>query len=202
MKVQWNELSPDAIRRAVQAKYEQVATRPGRKHPFPVGRAFAERLGYPEEVLAGLPGVVTESFTGVSIPISLAGLHAGEAVLELGSGGGLDAILAAREVGPSGRVTGLDMAPTMVEKARASSEALGLENTQFVQGHAEDLPFPDIHFDAVLVNGILNLCPDKRPVLAEVFRVLRPGGRAIIAEIVLERDLPAAEIRTLEDWFR
>ncbi|MFQ5894633.1 MAG: methyltransferase domain-containing protein [Nitrospinota bacterium] len=202
MQVGWDELGPSAIRRAVQAKYGQVAARPGEQYPFPVGRSFAERLGYPAEVLAGLPGSVTDSFTGVGVPILFAALEPGEAVLDLGSGGGLDAILAARAAGPSGRVAGVDMARAMVEKARSNVEALGLENTEFVQGYAEALPFRDVQFDVVSINGILNLCPDKRPVLAEIARVLRPGGRAIIAEIVLERDLPAAEIRALEDWFR
>jgi ubiquinone/menaquinone biosynthesis C-methylase UbiE len=96
----------------------------------------------------------------------------------------------------------LDAAAAMVRKARANAEALGMKNVRFAVGYAEDLPFPDAHFDVVLINGILNLCPDKRVVLAEVARVLPPGGRTVLAEIVLERDLPAAEIRTLGDWFR
>lgn len=189
------------IRERVRAVFDAVAERPGGTFPFSHGPALARRIGYPDEALASVPRAASESFTGLAYLHPYLALEPGEHVLDLGSGGGLDAILAAQAVGPAGSVTGLDFAGSMVEKATAVAARLGISNVTFVQGAAEAMPFPDETFDAVLVNGLLNLCPDKAVVAHELFRVLKPGGRAVVAEISLAGPLPRTEIRAADDWF-
>lgn len=192
----------DAIRQGVAAKYDEVARHPSGRFRFPVGRTFAEQVGYPPALLAEFPASAAESFAGVAAPILAAGVQPGETVLDLGSGAGLDAIIAARLAGPSGRVIGVDMAPEMLAKARANAEAAGLAHVEFRPGCAEALPVADAEVDLVHINGLLNLSPEKPRVLGEIHRVLRPGGRFVMAEIVTDGSLPPAEVKTLEDWFR
>lgn len=123
-------------------------------------------------------------------------------MLDLGSGGGLDSLLAARAVAPNGSVKGLDLAAAMIARARTLSATLGLKNAEFVECNAERMPFPDGAFDAALVNGFFNLCPDKVVVARELSRVLKPGGRVAVAEITFTDPLPPTEVRTIDDWFR
>ena len=189
------------IRDGVRRVFNRVAEAPADRFRFGVGAALARAVGYPVSVLAGLPAVVTESFTGLAHLHPYLRLQPGEHVLDLGSGAGLDAIMAARAVAP-GRVTGLDLADAMVAKARRAASLLGVDNVAFEQRAAEAMPFEDGRFDAALVNGIFNLCPDKPTVARELFRVLRPGGRAVVAEITFVDAVPPAEIQTLDDWFR
>ena len=191
-----------AVRAAVAAKYGEVATNPSGPFRFPLGPDLARALGYPEDLLRAFPPVVTESFTGVACPVLAAGLAPGEAVLDLGSGAGLDALLAARLVGGAGRVVGVDLSEAMVAKARANAAAVGAGNVAFRQGLAEALAADGGAFDAVIVNGLLNLAPEKAPVVREIFRVLRPGGRALVSEIVTDGTPPPVTLRTLDDWFR
>ncbi len=190
------------VRAAVAAKYSQVATNPSGPFRFPVGPELARALGYPEELLRAFPPAALESFTGVASPVLAAPLAPGDAVLDLGSGAGLDALIAARLVGGAGRVVGVDLSEAMVAKARANAAAVGAGNLEFRHGNAEALPAEDGAFDAVIVNGLLNLAPEKAVVVREIFRVLRPGGRALVSEIVTDGTPPPVTITTLEDWFR
>jgi len=190
------------LREGVRATFNAVAETPARGFRFPVGPELARQVGYPDDLLSALPGLVRESFTGLAYLHPYLSLFPGEHVLDLGSGGGLDAILAARAVAPTGNVTGLDFAEAMVAKGRAVAGTLGVTNVEFVQGPAEAMPFPDGVFDAVLVNGLLNLCPDKAVVAREMCRVLKAGGRGVVAEITYTDSLQPAEIRTIDDWFR
>ena len=182
--------------------YSKVATTPTAAFRFPVGPDLARKLGYPEELLQSLPLTAIESFTGVACPVLAANLSPGEVVLDLGSGAGLDAMIAARQVGPSGRVVGVDLSEAMVIKARANAAAVGASTVEFRQGYAEALPAEADAFDAVIVNGLLNLAPDKPAVVQEIFRVLRSGGRAQVAEIVTDGTSPPVTMKSLEDWFR
>jgi arsenite methyltransferase len=190
------------IRTEVAKMYSKVAITPSGSFRFPVGPNLARALGYPEDLLSTLPRSVTESFTDVACPVSTADLAPGEAVLDLGSGAGLDAIIAARRVGPSGRVVGVDLSEAMVAKARANAAAVGAVNVEFRLGYAEAIPTEAGTFDAVIVNGLLNLAPEKAAVVREIFRVLRPRGRAVVAEIVTDGTPPVVTLKTLDDWFR
>ena len=173
-------LQQDAIRGAVRRTYADVR---------PTDRAVADRL-YSAAELEGLPDETIRMALGVGNPVRHAGLAAGEAVVDLGSGGGIDCLLAARAVGPAGRVIGVDFLPEMIERATRAAGAAGLGNVRFVQGEIEALPLPDASVDVVISNGVINLSPRKVRVLAEAFRVLRPGGRLAVVDLVLEQDLP------------
>ena len=173
-------LQQDAIRSAVRATYAEVR---------PTDRAVAERYYAPGE-LAGLPDETIRIALGVGNPVRHAGLDAGASVVDLGSGGGIDCLLAARAVGPAGRVIGVDFLPEMIERATRAADATELGNVRFVQGEIEALPLPDASVDVVMSNGVINLSPRKVRVLAEAFRVLRPGGRLAVVDLILEHDLP------------
>jgi len=190
------------VQAAVAAMYSKAATDPSSPFRFPVGPDLARALGYPADLVAALPPTVAESFTGVACPVFAADLTPGEAVLDLGSGAGLDALIAARLMGPSGRVVGVDLSEAMVAKAQASAATADAANVEFRQGYAEAIPADAGTFDAVIVNGLLNLVPDKAAVVREIVRVLRPGGRAVVAEIVTDGTPPVVTLKTLEDWFR
>jgi SAM-dependent methyltransferase len=190
----------EAIHAAVEQRFAQVARSPGQEQKFPVGPASAKKLGYDPKEIDALPPAVTESFCGVGKPLGLGAVDPGQAVLDLGSGPGLDSLLAARRVGPSGKVVGVDLCPEMVEKARRNASLLGLHNVQFMQAQIEKLPLPDASVDVVISNGVFNLCPDKPAVLAEAFRVLRPGGRLQMADILLHDDVTPEEVAHKGEW--
>jgi SAM-dependent methyltransferase len=196
------EITPAEIREGVRATFSRVAETPRASFRFPVGATLARDIGYPEDVLTSVPTSATECFTGLAYLHPHLGLQPGEHVLDLGPGGGLDSVLAARAVAPNGSVKGLDLSAAMVARARALAATLGLKNAEFIEGNAEAMPFPDGAFDAALVNGFFNLCPDKAAVAAELSRVLKPGGRAAGAEITFTDPLPPTEVRTIDDWFR
>ncbi len=177
------------LRSAIQDEYAEVAACPTKGFHFHTGRPLADRLGYPTDTVAALPDVAVESFAGVGNPFSWGDLNPGETVLDLGSGAGFDTVLAAEMVGPSGHVMGVDMSPAMVEKATRTAALLGLDHVAFCEGYLEELPVADDTVDVVISNGVLNLCPDKAAVLAEAFRVLKPGGRLQLADIVVARDV-------------
>jgi len=155
---------------------------------------------YGADDLAGLPGSVTEASLGCGNPLAIAALQPGEVVLDLGSGGGIDCFLAARKVGPTGRVIGLDMTPDMVKLARRNAKKMGVSNVDFRFGEMEEMPLPDAAVDVIISNCVINLSPDKDAVFAEAYRVLRPGGRLSVSDIVVDGDLPQYIRGRLDAW--
>lgn len=190
----------ERLRVEVKLKYRDVATDPGKGFHFHVGRHLAEMLDYPMAVVDSLPPRIVESFAGVNNPFSMGELKPGERVLDIGSGAGFDSILAARMVGPSGHVTGVDMTPEMRQKAQANAGAVGLANVEFVDGLAERLPLADSSIDVVISNGVINLCPDKLGVFKEIYRVVVPGGRLQIADVVVQKPLPDDAVADIDLW--
>lgn len=192
--------TPDQIKAEIKQRFVKMALAPKEEQKFPVGPASAKRLGYDAKEIDGLPGSVTESFAGVGNPLAFGELRAGQTVLDLGSGAGLDSILAARLVSSSGKVIGVDFAAEMIEKAKRNAEAVGVTNAEFRQGEADALPVEDSSVDVVISNGVFNLCLDKPKVLAEAFRVLRPGGRIQMADILLEDGVTPDEVARKGTW--
>ncbi|MDI6760921.1 MAG: methyltransferase domain-containing protein, partial [Candidatus Brocadiaceae bacterium] len=188
------------IKAQVQARFRRISVEPSSEKRVPIGPESAKNLGYNPQEIDSLPPSVTESFAGVGYPLGLGPIHAGERVLDIGSGAGLDAFLVSRRVGPTGRVIGVDMTPEMVEKAEANRQRLGVNNVEFHQGLAEELPVGDNSMDLVIFNGLVNLSPQKERVLAEVYRVLRPGGRIYAADIILEEGVDQATVEKLGQW--
>lgn len=193
-------VDPVVLREQVRDTYRQVAADPSRRFHFSTGRDLARRLGYADDVVAALPDRAVESFAGVADPCALRALSAGERVVDVGSGAGFDSFLAARQVGPQGRVVGVDMTPEMVDKATATAAELGLAQVEFRLGLAEDLPVEDGWADVVISNGVLNLCADKGAVLSEIRRVLRPGGWLQFADIANGRPVPEGALRDIDLW--
>lgn len=191
---------PEQIKTAVKRRFVRLALTPQEEKKFPVGAASARRLGYDANEIDSLPAGADGVLRGRRHPLALGEPRPGEVVLDLGSGAGLDSVLAARRVGPTGRVVGLDFAPEMVAKARRNAEAAEVANAEFVAGDADALPLPDASVDVVISNGVLNLCPDKPGVLAEVFRVLRPGGRLQMADVLLHDEVTPEEVARLGEW--
>jgi SAM-dependent methyltransferase len=187
------------LRSEIRKTYASVSTEPEKDFIFPTGRAWAEDLGYPEE-LSEVPDFVAESFAGVANPWSLGRLEPGESVLDLGSGAGTDSLIAALQVGPEGAVTGVDMTPEMIEKARRGAAELGVANVTFVDGDVTDLPFDDASFDVVISNGVIDLVPDKEAVFSEIFRVLAPGGRIQIADVTIQQPVSEEGRRKIDLW--
>jgi arsenite methyltransferase len=183
----------------VRERFARIATNPGRDKRR-IGPGVAKELGYDPDEIDRLPASVTESFAGVGNPLSLGEIQPGETVLDLGSGAGLDAIRAARKVGPSGRVVGIDFTPEMIERARRNVAAVGLVNVAFLEAAIEAIPLADDTADVALCNGLFNLCPDKPKALAEVYRVLKPSGRFLIADVLLEDRVTPEEVARKGAW--
>ena len=189
-----------ALRVAIQDEYAEVATTPEKGFHFHTGRPLASMLGYEPSETDPLPNSVIESFAGVGNPFIFGKLNPGELVIEIGSGAGFDAVLAARQIGPTGHVIGVDMTPAMLEKARANATLLGLSNVDFRQGYMEELPIDDATADVVISNGVINLSPDKAAVFKEIARVLKPGGRIQIADIIVTKAVPDAAKENIDLW--
>jgi arsenite methyltransferase len=190
----------DRLRSGVREKYREVAHDPNAGYHFHTGRAHARRLGYPAWPLDELPESACEAFAGVGNPFHWGGPRPGERVADLGSGAGMDAMLAARWVGEEGFVIGVDMTPAMLERSRSTAERLGLANVEFREGLIERMPIEDGWADLVTSNGVTNLVPDKLGVYREIFRVLRPGGRMAIADICVERPVPESALHDIDLW--
>jgi SAM-dependent methyltransferase len=189
----------ELLKSEIQKTYARVSTEPEQQFIFPTGRAWAEDLDYPPE-LAFVPDTAVRSFAGVANPFSLGRLQPGERVLDLGSGSGTDALVAVRMVGGAGRVTGIDMTPQMLARARKAAGAMGAENVKFVEGEVERLPFPDESFDVVISNGVVDLVPDKDAVFSELYRVLVPDGRVQIADVTIQRPVSEEGRRRIDLW--
>jgi SAM-dependent methyltransferase len=179
--------TPEKIIEAVQEMYSAVATGPERGFHFPVGREACLKVGYPAGSLDGLPDEALRSFAGVGYPFASGAVRPGNAVLDVGAGAGTDTFIASRLVGPGGKVFALDITPAMVRKLGALVARHGVGNVVTLEGNAEAIPLPDASVDVVTSNGMLNLVPHKRKAIAELFRVLRPGGRVQVADIVIHR---------------
>lgn len=193
-------VDPAELRTRVKDMYRAVAETPQEEFHFETGRELAERLGYQTEHLDAVPAGAVDSFAGVGYFFDLAQLKATQEVLDLGSGSGMDAFVAALHVGPQGRVVGVDMTPEQLAKAERLRTAHGLDQVEFRAGQIEALPLPDASFDLVISNGVINLAPDKDVVFSEAARVLRPGGRLAIADIVTEVELTEAIVANVDLW--
>jgi len=193
------EIDVDLLKGEIKKTYTSVSQEPAKDFVFPTGRAWAEDLGYPEE-LANVPELAVESFAGVANPWQLGRLAPGERVLDLGSGAGTDSLIAAQMVGAGGGVTGIDMTPEMLTRARAAAAEMGAANVEFVEAEAERLPFADAGFDVVISNGVIDLIPDKDAVFAELHRVLAPGGRMQIADVTIQNPVSAEGRRNIDLW--
>jgi arsenite methyltransferase len=190
------------IEAGIREKYTKVAAGPQGLFKYPTGRAGLETLKYDPELLKTLPESALDSFCGVGNPFSLGTVDLGETVLDIGSGGGLDSLLAARLVGPGGKVVGLDLSPEMITRAYENLKQTDLSNVAFQEFSGEDLPFPDGSFDVVISNGVFNLIPAKGRMLKEACRVLKPNGRLLIADQVLSGALTKGPQERIDSWFR
>lgn len=194
------DLDVDLLKHEIKKTYARVSSNPEEEFIFPTGRAWAADLGYPSELLARVPDSAVESFAGVANPFALGLLEPGARVLDVGSGAGTDSLVAAQMVGPTGHVTGIDMTPEMLAKARTSAAAMDVANVEFVAGEAEALPFWDESFDIVISNGVIDLLPDKDAVFGEIHRVLVPGGRIQLADVTIQRPVSEEGKRNIDLW--
>lgn len=193
-------VDPQELEGKVRVMYRHVAEEPAGSYHFELGRPLAERLGYPMDVIDGVPAGATESFAGVGYFFDLADLHRGESVLDLGSGSGMDAFFAADRVGQGGRVLGIDFTPEQLGKSRGLAAGAGLQQVEFREGRIDAPPVEDEAFDCVISNGVINLAPEKDRVFSEAARVLRHGGRLAIADIVSEQPLKQSIVCDADLW--
>ncbi len=200
IEVQPAAVDAEALRCQISDKYTEVAKTPEKGFHFHTGRPLALMLGYLEGVVDSLPAGTVESFAGMGNPFSMGALSPGATVLDIGCGAGFDSFIAARQVGERGRVISVDMTPAMLEKAAAGAREAGIANIEFREGLAEALPAPDQSIDVVISNGVINLCPDKMVVMQEVNRVLKPGGRIQIADIVVHKEVPQDAKDDIDLW--
>jgi SAM-dependent methyltransferase len=193
-------LDVDVLRDAIRVEYAHVASDPEQEFHFHTGRRLTRILGYDDAWLAGVPEESIASFAGTGNPFSLGALSAGEGVVDVGCGAGIDSLIAARMVGPSGEVIGVDMTPEMLDRARTSAKAGGFSNVAFHEGLAEALPVADEWADVVISNGVLNLFPDKLAGLQEMSRVLKPGGRLQLGDILVQKSVGENAKRDIDLW--
>ena len=188
------------LRASIQEKYTAVAETPELGFHFHTGRPLAAMLGYAVESVEWLPSTTVDSFAGTGNPFSMGALRPGEVVLDVGCGAGFDSLLAAKDVGPTGRVIAVDMTEAMLRRTRAGAAALGLTQVETYLGYAEGLPVETGSVDVVISNGVLNLTPDKMAAVQEIRRVLKPTGRIQIADIVVHREVPQDARDDIDLW--
>jgi arsenite methyltransferase len=190
----------DVLREEIRKTYTDVSTTPEQEFIFPTGRAWAQELGYPEPELARVPDATVESFAGVANHWTLGRVEPGSVVLDLGCGAGTDLLIAAQMTGPAGRAIGVDMTATMLDRARASAAEMALGNVELRESLIEALPLDDASVDVVISNGVIDLVPDKDAVLDEIDRVLRPGGRLQVADVVIHRQVSEDARSRIDLW--
>jgi SAM-dependent methyltransferase len=192
----------DKIEAGIRQKYSEVAKSPEGRFQYPTGRKGLETLNYDKTLIDQLPDAVASSYCGVGNPFSLGKINAGEHVLDMGCGAGVDTILAAIMVGPNGSAVGVDMVPEMIARAESNLKMTGMDTVSFQTTAGENLPFPDDTFDVVISNGVINLIPDKEGALTEILRVLKPGGRLMVADQIavasVQKDIQAR----VASWFQ
>ena len=188
------------LRGEIQKTYTEVSAEQKRDFIFPTGRAWAEDLDYPQPELSRVPDATVGSFAGVANPFSLGRIAPGETVLDLGCGAGTDLLIAAQMAGPTGSVIGVDMTPAMLHRARDSAAAMGLTNVELHESLVERLPLPDAGVDVVISNGVIDLVPDKDAVFSELDRVLRPGGRLQLADVVIHTEVSEDARKRIDLW--
>ena len=190
----------DVLREEIRKTYTEVSSEQDREFIFPTGRAWAQRLGYPEPELSRVPDETVESFAGVANPFGLRRIEAGATVLDLGCGAGTDLLVAAQMAGPEGRVIGVDMTPSMLARARASASAMDVRTVELYESLIESLPVEDESVDVVVSNGVIDLVPDKEAVFDEIDRVLRPGGRLQIADVIIHEEVSEDGRKRIDLW--
>jgi SAM-dependent methyltransferase len=198
--VQPAKVDREQLRQQIQAKYTDVALEPEQGFHFHTGRPLAAMLGYSDADVDALPVSAVESFAGTGNPFSLGAMRPGEAVLDIGCGAGFDTLIAARQVGPTGSVIAIDMTEAMLGKTRAGAADLRLTNVETRLGYLEDLPVESESIDVVIGNGVINLTPDKVQAMREVWRVLKPGGRFQIADIIVHKEVPQDAKDDIDLW--
>jgi arsenite methyltransferase len=190
----------DVLRHEIKQTYTDVSTGQDQAFIFPTGRAWAQDLGYPEPELSRVPDASAASFAGVANPFALGELDPGAVVLDLGCGAGTDLLIAAQMVGPGGRAIGVDMTPAMLDRARDSAAEMGLANVELHESLIESLPLEDASVDVVISNGVIDLVPDKDAVFAEIDRVLRPGGRLQVADVIIHTEVSEDARKRIDLW--
>jgi arsenite methyltransferase len=188
------------LREEIRRTYTDVSTDQSQEFIFPTGRAWAQELGYPEPELSQVPGATVESFAGVANHWTLGHVELGSVVLDLGCGAGTDLLIAAQMVGPEGRIIGVDMTSAMLERAGSSAREMGLANVELHESLVETLPLDDASVDVVISNGVIDLIPDKEAVFGEIDRVLRPGGRVQLADVVIHTEVSEDARERIDLW--
>ena len=190
----------EVLRSEIEKTYTEVSSDQDKDFIFPTGRAWAEDLDYPQPELSRVPDASVESFAGVANPFSLGRIEPGATVLDLGCGAGTDLLIAAQMVGPDGKVIGVDMTQTMLARARASADELGIESLELHQALIESVPVDDASIDVVISNGVIDLVPDKEAAFSEIDRVLKPGGRLQVADVVIHTEVSEDARDRIDLW--
>jgi len=193
-------ISDATLREAIKKEYENVAVYPDKGYHFHTGREAANRIGYDKTLYDSVPEQNIASFAGTGNPFNLGPINPGDVVVDVGSGSGFDSLIASKIVGPNGRIIGIDMTHAMLKKARSGASEMGAINVEFREGHAEDLPLPDEFADVIISNGVLNLTSDKKKTLREWERVLKPGGRLYIGDILVAKPIPQSALNDISLW--
>jgi len=190
----------DVLREEIRKTYTDVSTTPDQGFVFPTGRAWAQDLGYPEPELSRVPDATVESFAGVANHWALGRIDPGSVVVDLGCGAGTDLLIAAQMTGPTGRAIGVDMTSSMLDQARSSAREMGIDDVELHESLIESLPLDDASIDVVISNGVIDLVPDKDAVLDEIDRVLRPGGRLQVADVVVHEEVSEDARQRIDLW--